>query len=206
MTDRPVILGAPMRVTDAIFSFPMVLALLGHRKTNTRRLAFSENGKPTKWLRMWERFEAAKARGETGYRECVWVRETWTCAGYNRRTREPLWVYAADHPSVITGGRIDGPKWKPSIHMQRRASRLTLVVTEVRRQRLQQISNLDAEAEGVRTLHDEPFDGVTSDTRRFELLWKHLHGAGAWAANPEVVALTFTVHGCNIDAMERAAA
>lgn len=105
----------------------------------------------------------------------------------------------------------------PSIHMPRWASRLTLIVTDVRVQRLQDISEEDARAEGVICLgrmDGEPWDhcyvpGVTRGyeaeaTTCYSLLWEEINGEGSWAANPWVVAYTFTVHQQNIDAMEAA--
>ncbi|NUB16491.1 hypothetical protein GAY28_30765 [Azospirillum brasilense] len=101
----------------------------------------------------------------------------------------------------------DGP-WRPSIHMPRWASRLTLVVQDVKVERLQDISEEDARAEGA-----EPcangwwFDRnpllAGSDARgAFYCLWSSIHGADAWDANPWVVAPSFAVHRCNIDKLE----
>lgn len=108
------------------------------------------------------------------------------------------------------------PRWRPSIHMPRWASRLTLTVTDVRVQRLQEISDEDAWAEGCK--QGDPWDSgdgyfpaeepspdgkgiIGWDCARdwYADLWDHLHGPSAWAANPWVVALTFTVQHGNID-------
>ena len=93
---------------------------------------------------------------------------------------------------VRTGG-----KWKSPIHMPRWASRLTLVVTDVRVQRLHSINEADAIREGV-TLIEESLENPRD---AFVLLWNSIHGPEAWALNPWVAALTFTVHRCNIDQM-----
>ncbi|MEO0385079.1 MAG: hypothetical protein AAF234_16155 [Pseudomonadota bacterium] len=115
-------------------------------------------------------------------------------------------------------------QWRPSIHMPRWASRLTLIVTDVRVQRLQDISEWDAIAEGLKWYEDETKPerdsgwilepnkrepgkvGVVSADARvgFEYLWDSINakrGFG-WEENPWVTATTFTVHQCNIDAME----
>jgi hypothetical protein len=95
--------------------------------------------------------------------------------------------------------------------MTRWASRLTLTVTDVRVQRLHDISEADAEAEGAPMAimpgrDDQPFAHMgggkwaTADYW-FRALWTRLHGPDAWGANPWVCALTFTVHRCNIDQM-----
>lgn len=86
----------------------------------------------------------------------------------------------------------------PSIHMPRWASRITLTVTDVRVQRLQDISEADAIAEG---LGDGDFDGMDPHCW-YRDLWDTLHTAPdeIWNANPWVVAVTFDVAQRNIDA------
>jgi len=104
----------------------------------------------------------------------------------------------------------------PSIHMPRWASRLTLTVTDVRVQRLQEISEADAWAEGCK--QGDPWDSGNGyfpveepspdgkgwngwDCARdwYADLWDSLHGPDAWDANPWVVAVSFTVQRGNID-------
>ena len=98
-----------------------------------------------------------------------------------------------------------GTRWRPSIHMPRWASRLTLTVTDVRVQRLQEISEEDARAEGAYPCEGgwsyggSPLAGTTA-RGAFYCLWNSLHGPDAWSANPWVCALTFTVDRRNIDA------
>lgn len=111
-------------------------------------------------------------------------------------------------------------KWRSPIHMPRWASRLTLTVTDVRVQRLQDMegqhpSESDAIAEGVNKIHhgdgdyyysafrNEPHPKNWCDpTDAFRELWNGLHGPDAWDANPWVAALTFTVERRNIDAVD----
>lgn len=104
------------------------------------------------------------------------------------------------------------------IFMPRRASRLTLLVTDVRVERLQDISEGDAAAEGVELESaDPPFHyvpgiwphsitavgveepGGRHAARSFAKLWGHINGSESWQANPWVVAVTFTVRARNID-------
>jgi hypothetical protein len=91
----------------------------------------------------------------------------------------------------------------PSIHMPRWASRLTLHVTNVRVQRLQEISEEDAVAEGCRAGHViDDISGIAEGwwaRTEFRELWNSLHGPDAWDANPWVVAISFTVERANID-------
>jgi len=114
--------------------------------------------------------------------------------------------------SMIRAGRL-----RPPMFMPRWASRITLLVTDVRVMRLQDISEADAIAEGV-----EPYDGIDPDLSgyrwygdgaepgqwlssigSFRTLWNSLHGPGAWDRNDWVAAYTFIVHHCNIDAMPK---
>lgn len=185
MTDRPI-----------IYSTPMVVALLENRKTMTRRLAWRMDcGKRVEWsASIWQRVVPG---------DRLWVRENFA-RNENQLSDDRMdrsMVYAAD----AKGRALDNgsPKpWTPSIHMPRRASRLTLVVTATKIEPLREISEKDATAEGVF------YDSANPDTMRgrFRDLWIRLHGEEAWDANPEVVAVTFTVHKANIDAMPREAA
>lgn len=103
-----------------------------------------------------------------------------------------------------------GFRWRSPIHMPRWASRLTLTVTDVRVQRVQEISEADAIAEGVvsapfpggeRWSVAGGYDDAWLDTAReaFRCLWYRIHGPGAWGANPWVAAISFTVERRNID-------
>ena len=77
--------------------------------------------------------------------------------------------------------------------MPRWASRITLEVTGVRVERLRDISEADAAAEGVRQDYGEPFDATQtiSDRRRYELLWETINGKGSWDLNPFVWVVEF---------------
>lgn len=193
MTDRPI-----------IFSAPMVRALLEGRKTQTRLLLSNPLAKAQLGDRLWVRESWQYAKQQ--YCHCSQGTEAAPCddwlAGIGCRSVRDDVVYFADE--------VRTPKWRPAIHMPRWASRLTLVVTEVRRQRLQEISEEDAVAEGI-FQHSAGWwwDGMTPQTARstaygaFYCLWEMLHGKGAWDANPEIVALSFTVHHRNIDALDK---
>ncbi|MDX0549349.1 hypothetical protein GOE04_24735 [Sinorhizobium medicae] len=150
------------------------------------------------------------------------------------RKRDPV-HYDADGNPPNVGNRTYGPEglrggsfaapdpyavWlkKPSIHMPRWASRLTLIVTEVRVERLQDISDEDAIAEGIFQLERKAWIGggplyglherVGHDTAvgAYNRLWRDINGDGSWAANPWVAAYTFTVTKQNIDQIEKVAA
>lgn len=121
-------------------------------------------------------------------------------------------------PKRVRVGFFQDGDWtipKPSIHMPRWASRLILIVTDVRVQRLVEISEDDARAEGIyefRRIGDGPghaiwgYDGCEwrsqTPSEAFVDLWDSLSKPGAtWANNPWVVAITFIPHRCNIDAL-----
>lgn len=82
----------------------------------------------------------------------------------------------------------------PSIHLPRKYSRITLEVTKVRVERLQDISEADALAEGVNVHpvhHGKPRTSLYSPVRAYADLWDEINGPESWAANPWVWAITF---------------
>jgi hypothetical protein len=112
-----------------------------------------------------------------------------------------------DHDAAVYAAgweRSKPGRWRPSIHMPRWASRLTLEITEVRVERLQDISDRgqpnDCIAEGV---FADDFEGKASDwlergfssieKARFHDLWTSINGPGSWDANPWVWAVSFNV-------------
>jgi len=204
MTDRPI-----------IFSAPMVRALLDGRKTMTRRKVGPPWALPTQGVA-----ECWIAQTFPGDR--LWVREAWAMAGdaAGLAVRE---LTSADGVSMNRFYRgllrhragsdaydESTQAWRPSIHMPRWASRLTLTVTAVKIERLQDISEADAEAEGVacpqfraafaQKIGPESYHIPVSWRGGFANLWSGIYGPGSWEANPEVVAIGFTVDRRNIDA------
>lgn len=109
----------------------------------------------------------------------IWVKETF--ALHDDR-KPPIVYYRADDSTKYDS---DG-KWTPSIHMPRWASRITLEITGVRVERLQDISEEDAMAEGV----CQPMEGPWPATM-YSILWDSLHGKGAWERNDWVWVLQF---------------
>lgn len=82
--------------------------------------------------------------------------------------------------------------WRPSIHMPRWASRILLQITEVRIERLQDISESDAMDEGVGALVTGAREGNPDQYRTtFRDLWGSINGAESWAANPWVWVISF---------------
>lgn len=225
MTDRPI-----------LFSAPMVRALLGGRKTQTRRVLkpqpYPLEGRPGFW----------NASGVVGGRICVsdralldlhhkpkpgdrlYVREHWRTTLAFEDLRPSQMTATHTRIKYEAGGLLDlkGKKipnfhegrFRQAMHMPRWASRLTLIVTDVRVERLQDISEADAIAEGAPLdpdHRDTTEDGSNPHMVRvnawtsispvawYHRLWNEINGPGAWEANPWVVAYTFTVHHGNID-------
>lgn len=215
MSDRPI-----------LFSGPMVRALLDGRKTQTRRVL-----KPQPYGDVihygWEQDAGARWTDQSfdSYRmpfwvgDLLWVRE----AHYLTDDGESEYaVYAEDEADVAehlkemqtlmaSHPKIDWSKHlrpRPSIHMPRWASRLTLRVTDVRVQRVQEIREGDAVAEGIERDTDGWFDYQAPSVQccvtardSFMTLWDSLNaprGYG-WDANPWVAAYTFDVIRQNVN-------
>lgn len=159
----------------------------------------------------------------------LWVRETWgrfcDLDDNDQPASEVMTYYRADGEPFDrwidpdTGETRDGVKWRSPIHIPRVRSRITLVVTATKIERLQAMRESDCIAEGAELieLKGNPVDNgpmvrlspshVYGTPRTwFRELWDSLHGAeSSWDTNPEVVALTFVVHKQNIDTMKKAA-
>lgn len=112
----------------------------------------------------------------------------------------------ASRPTIIHDLRDQPPTgpmqfqprpWKPSIHMPKRASRITLEVTGVRVERLQEISENDSLAEGIdadmcrQSIGKAPLKGGYFPICAFSYLWDQINGAGSWDANPWVWVVEF---------------
>lgn len=198
-----------MKERPILFSGPMVRALLEGRKTQTRRLfkgltppycpgvhscvvedgfaKFHLNGKLAMHSAEWTMCH----HGQTGDR--LWVKETFYHApDFNGA---PTTWYRADDPVAR------GWNWKPSIFMPRRFSRITLEIVNVRVERLQDISEADAVAEGVKWMPYEDFEPVALPGRygpvsgpariAFKQLWESINGPGSWKRNPWVWVVEF---------------
>ncbi|QIR85038.1 hypothetical protein [Paracoccus sp. AK26] len=217
MADRPI-----------LFSGPMVRAILEGRKTQTRRVLKLPKQKTLRGE--WEATtiggpgvclkdgtpvpeRAAIWHTQTGYcmspgyapGDRLWVRETWAKVGDEAddiHACPDLRIHAYYRADAVDPER---QRWRPSIHMPRWASRLTLTVTDVRVQRLQDISEDDARAEGCPCQTDEELAGMEAHGW-FRDLWDGLNksrGFG-WGTNPWVCAVSFSVQKINIDQLEAA--
>ena len=207
-----------MRVLPILFNTDMVRAILDGRKTVTRRLPSKriEN----KWDDYCDYVSAVATTGCTSFTEkqfyeqyppyqpgdILYVRETW-CKNYYHDYGK--YFYRADGEEIdmplITGGTIkygkaDGLRWRPSIHMPKEAARIWLKVTDVRVERLQDISDEQAKAEGANWKNGKNvgFEEKMRRTavERFAEIWdsaikKSDLGLYGWDANPWVWVIAF---------------
>ena len=203
MTDRPIIFSAPM-----IRVILREIAAPGTGKTQTRLVL---KPRPRRTI-----FFDAKTAGLEQFREPayragdrLWVREAWYAARSLDRTppREIPRDADIEHAATARSYAEIGLKGRlrPGIHMPRWASRLTLHVTDVRVQRLQDISEDDARAEGIEHDQDRSRGNVIAwrdyldrggkcgtAIASFRSLWDSLNAERApWSSNPWVVAVTF---------------
>lgn len=203
-----------MSVKPILFSGPMVKAIMAGRKTQTRRalkpqpvdtFCHATDG------RLWQRFGVHGATSvpvETRFApgDLLYVRETWKPHSlYDhippRAMPQVNVFYEADGKYSPSGSRA-----RPGIHMPRWASRITLVVEGVRVERLQEISEDDAAAEGWPPEEERAKTGVAQIRDAYPIgwyawLWDSINGAGSYAANPFVVAITFRPIFANVDAV-----
>lgn len=204
-----------MKERGVIFNDEMVRAILDGQKTQTRRIMkpqpaddIARGTFPNKDAIGWisslkHKFGSTTAHfcpyGNPGDR--IWVRETWTVAGAGA---PELTLYRASYPEHVPAHYENVPapeniRWKPSIHMPRWASRILLEISDVRVERLNAISENDAQAEGVAQLrggfwkHYQP--GWTqhqlSARGSFVTLWKSIYGDESWHSNPWVWVIEF---------------
>lgn len=128
--------GGCMKARPILFSAPMVRALLDGRKTQTRRAVKVNSALAADFMADKNASDACPY-GQPG--DLLWVRETFARVS-DVDGSNPRFAYRADGHTPFG--------WKPSIHMPRAASRLTLEITDVRVERLHDISEADAKAEG----------------------------------------------------------
>jgi hypothetical protein len=161
----------------------------------------------------------------------LWVKETWQYADWTEdgypfiryqadnaerlceRITDPwgeklsdVWAELSDPKNYAIDNKAADRKWRPSIFMPRWASRITLEITDVRVQRVQETSEADARAEGVTigepvpgTVNGKPATVVIFEPRQaYAALWDAINGRRpgcSWADNPFVYAISFKVSG-----------
>lgn len=201
-----------VRDRPILFSAPMVRALLDGRKTQTRRIV-KPQPKPSWRVEDWNDMDSGPCvlysrpacldgefsssvrcpYGRPGDR--LWVRETWrvSCGLDDLTPKQIAREYSGDMMSVrydadgteIRPPLLDWGKTRVSIHLPREYARITLALTDVRAERLRDISAQDCWAEGI------PGSPDVNPLHEYEEIWERINGAGSWKLNPLVWALTF---------------
>lgn len=210
---------AQPRERPILFQGDMVRALLAGTKTQTRRVAKGMMAAHAQTGEALATLDSNGPRvpcpyGAPGDR--LWVRESWSGTHEYRNEppservsvmtpdgpmfREEIWYWADGQPSW---GDWERPR--PSIHMPRWASRILLEITEVRVERLNEISEADCWAEGIeQVMHDFTDESQVDMAYRLGLciedakplyaqLWESINGVRSWDANPWVWCVSFRV-------------
>lgn len=199
-----------MKERGIIFNSEMVRAILDGRKTQTRRIMkpqpkTNENGDiwwPSNicqsMINIKEMMQdndgvwagiAGISCPHGGVGDHLWVRETFKAGVCTESTI----AYKATHkPSDLEEGWYEEIKWTPSIHMPRRYSRITLEITNIRVDRLNDISNDDAKSEGCWYGRGGGVpDKAITPSDQFPTLWEEIYGDGSWSSNPWVWVIEF---------------
>jgi hypothetical protein len=182
-----------------LFSTPMVQAILDGRKTQTRRIC-----KP---IPIYDRdsgyvfisnvmfdihdgwdipmYLKDNAKWEAG--DILWVRETWRVRQFPNQAKEYFYKASIEERELF--------KWKPSIFMPKEACRIKLLVKNIRVERLCDISEEDAMAEGINLPNyaeqavKDVYHPAPSDI--YAELWDEINGTGSWIKNPWVWVIEF---------------
>jgi hypothetical protein len=211
-----------MKTYPILFSTEMVQAILDGTKTQTRRVikkqpdlekhthikrAITLDGKDTEVFLYCSgnsiKAESVKCPyGQVG--DVLWVRETW-CLTTPFGPEEYYFGYKTSSQAEIKASEkydyYSPDEWKPSIHMPKEACRIFLQITNIRVERLKDISAEDAFREGINYSYDEE-EGYKywhyikkkfgpSPIHSFQTLWESINGEESWEANPWVWVIEF---------------
>lgn len=206
-----------------LFQGAMVRAILDGRKTQTRRVVDRQpDGRGPRWCNRWEDWHGCKLRQPPNEGDVLWVRESVKGIAvesmdgvdgvkYLADGEERWWDCLSDDEEqwfkLCNYGKGAGPNTVPAIHMPRWCSRLSLPVVSVSAERLQEIEEMDARAEGVEVLplqsNDDPsaWWRYSPDSKHFKsareafaALWDSLAKPGSkWNDNPWVWVIEFEV-------------
>ena len=197
-----------MKERPILFNADMVNAILSGRKTQTRRIV-----KPTKDRNgSGCHLAPCEIAGEVNggdYALCpygqpgdrLWVRENFLYLMHGDVTAGDIKYCASIDSRSAAGSKNPGYWWRkrPSIHMPRWASRITLEIVSVRVERLKQISERDALQEGIGLVladnwpDPKAMSEAVAKSRRagFKLLWESINGSDSWDTNPWVWVVEF---------------
>lgn len=179
-----------------LFSTPMVQAILEGRKIMTRRILKVKGCKPfIPDARTWSKEDIL-----------AWTANGSTCPygipGDKLWVRETFMEYAPNQFEYKSGFTDEPIKWKPSIHMPKVAARIWLQITDIRVERLQDISEEEAKKEGLKFAKStiDPcyldymvggYNAMTTAYKSFRSLWRKINGEESWDVNPWVWIIEF---------------
>ncbi|HAY2561891.1 TPA: hypothetical protein JZ389_001641 [Escherichia coli] len=183
-----------MKERGMIFNDEMVRAILGGDKTQTRRI-------------VEEKFYGRAVAAELLAKHCpygqpgdrIWVRETYRVHGkatdvatlvYRASVRNS-WTEQTHRVPVDVCNKPVSEKWTPSIHMPRWASRILLEITDVRVERLHDMSEADAKAEGATPAMYKITPPEAVYRVGFGDIWRSIYGQDNWLSNPWVWVIEF---------------
>ena len=192
-----------MKERPIIFSAPMVRAILAGTKLQTRRALKQVQVRSAAMPEPeWRSVHTLCPYGQRGDR--LWVKETWrVCGGkeYEYQQDPSQVMYRATHQEDGFPFTWESYVWRPSIYMPRWASRILLDVTAIRVERLQDISEADALAEGITPKWEPGCSGRLMEAlggfsfrpaaSAYAELWEQINGPGSWDANPWVWVIEF---------------
>lgn len=226
-----------MKMKPILFSTPMVQAILEGRKTQTRRVLKASRGKQAEWLTHQLLNKAiisglglsheADGYGDFGVQlghpqggplgfvicpygqqgDILWVRETFQY--YGDEEGNIGYLYKAKEGDQEKLDQFHDNVWRPSIHMPKEAARIFLRITDIRVERLQDITEDDAMAEGAEPMHHRcggfgyyEAGGEIMDCTclswdhgeyymGFKSLWESINGPDSWQSNPFCWVLSF---------------
>jgi len=194
------------RFYPILFSTSMVEAILVGKKTQTRRV-FKVNKKPITHFQenvFWD-VEMGKAvynsLGGQSWWNCpygnigdvLWVRETWQETTWLHPSNDEYgYIYKASESGREWAANDESWTWKPSLFMPKSACRLFLEITDIKVERLKDISADDIKREGV----SYTIDYYANLIELWENLWVKINGIESWNENPFVWVICFKVVEC----------
>lgn len=175
-----------MKYIPILFSTEMVKALLEGRKTMTRRVVKPQPSSSAEFCRydaigqpLFTDNTCVSVKYKVG--DVLWCRETF-CEDSTNGV-DMFYVHKAGNENYPMGSC----PWRPLIFMPKQACRIFLEITEVRVERVQDISDIDVFDEGI-TLGDSPYD---QPLPAFMALWININGPESWQSNPWVWIVSF---------------
>lgn len=200
-----------------VFNATLVQALLAGTKTQTRelvklpyeagRVESAPPGSTGQRFRFWASPEPKHLEKINPFVRCphgqvgdlFWVRERVAFLSSTITQARSRYVYEADASAQTRASVAEYDQWRPSVQMPREAARLLLQITNVRCERLQDISEDDARAEGATSIAQPQhplmgWDDIFPSARQhFHQLWSQRRGKDSWAQNPWVWVISFVL-------------